>query len=351
MKLPFKILNICRDDQHDALFLPKVNGWLGGDAGCSIQLGQNRILWLFGDTIIGKLDGGKRKVLFPHINNSIAITTLGSKNDMETQFYWNLRKGIPSSFFPRTPSGEDIYYWPTNGLFLKETLLIFCYVVKGNFKGDYLDFWTTINTGLIVVKNPHEDPKNWQINYNELEVGNDDFGIHSALYYRDTQIFLLGYVKVDGLNKNAFLAAVDGDEILRSKTINSLKYYNHKTRRFEIQMNSYEDFSLFTPGNTESSICYLENRKLFVCTTYNPLSCKLCILTADEITGPWSGPFVVYENPDHVTMTYSFRIHKSLMRDENTIIFSYITSPYADIRNEAVDMKFYRPRFLRMDID
>ena len=349
MRLPFKILNISKDKQYDELFLPKVNGWLGGDAGCSIRLSQNRILWLFGDTIIGKLEEGNRKVLFPHINNSIAITTLGS--DIETKFYWNSKNGFPSSFFPRTPLGEDIYYWPTNGLLVKENLLIFCYVVRGNFKGDYLDFWNTIDTGLIVIKNFHDDPKSWKMDYKDLGLGNDDFGIHSALHYSEPKIYFLGYTKDKALSKNAFLAKIDEEVIIRSRSINSLKYYNKKTSKFENQISSAQHFRLFSPGNTESSICYLKSRDLFICTTYDPLSCKLFILTSNKITGPWSGPFVVYENPDHVTMTYSFRIHHALMSDENTIIFSYITSPNADIRNEAVDLKFYRPRFLRMDID
>ena len=74
MKLPFEIKIIKYDDIYDNLFVPQDTGWQGGDAAHSIKLNDNRVLWLFGDTFIGKNDYGKRKVLFPHINNSLAIT-------------------------------------------------------------------------------------------------------------------------------------------------------------------------------------------------------------------------------------------------------------------------------------
>ena len=88
-----------------------------------------------------------------------------------------------------------------------------------------------------------------------------------------------------------------------------------------------------------------------MCTTYDPLSGELSIMTSKKIKGPWYGPQVVFKNPDHITMTYSFRIHPSLSSDENSIVMSFITSPDKDIRHDAVNQKYYRPRFLRMDID
>ena len=71
-----------------------------------------------------------------------------------------------------------------------------------------------------------------------------------------------------------------------------------------------------------------------------------------EITGGSEKTlWVVFKNPDHITMTYSFRIHPSLTFDENSIVMSFITSPDKDIRHDAVHQKYYRPRFLRIEIE
>ena len=124
-----------------------------------------------------------------------------------------------------------------------------------------------------------------------------------------------------------------------------------KTNKFDNQMSLIDNYNLFSPGNTESSLCYLKRKKIFMCTTYDPLSGELSIMTSKKIKGPWYGPQVVFKNPDHITMTYSFRIHPSLSSDENSIVMSFITSPDKDIRHDAVHQKYYRPRFLRIEIE
>ena len=115
MKPLIKILNVCEDNYYDRIFFFFFKGWLGGDVGCSIRLDKNKILWLFGDTILGEYKNNRRNVLHPHINNSIAITTSGHDGKLETKFYWEERNGEPASFFTKAFKDKDIYFWPTNG--------------------------------------------------------------------------------------------------------------------------------------------------------------------------------------------------------------------------------------------
>lgn len=351
MKPLIKILDVYEDNIYDRLFFPQKKGWLGGDAGCSIRLDKNKTLWLFGDTILGEYKNGRRNVLYPHINNSIAVTTAGHDEKLTTEFYWKEKNGVPVSFFTKAFKEKNIYFWPTNGLLIEKTLFIFCYVVKGNFDGNYLEFWETIDTELIIVKNPLDDPQGWVMDFIPLGLGNDKFGFHSALFYKKPDIHFIGYTTNQSYTKNAFLAIANSKMIIKNRSISSLKYYNMKTNKFDNQMNLIDNYNLFSPGNTESSLCYLKRKKIFMCTTYDPLSGELSIMTSKKIKGPWYGPQLVFKNPDHITMTYSFRIHPSLSLDENSIVMSFITSPDKDIRHDAVNQKYYRPRFLRMDIE
>ena len=100
MKLPFEIKSIKYDDVYDNLFIPQNKGWQGGDVAHSIELNDKRILWLFGDTFIGNNDYGQRKVLFPHINNSLAITRKITGSNIDLKFYWKNKDGHQVLSFP-----------------------------------------------------------------------------------------------------------------------------------------------------------------------------------------------------------------------------------------------------------
>jgi hypothetical protein len=45
-------------------------GWVGGDGAYSCPLGSARILWLFGDTPVGAVENGRRR-MDAFIHNSI----------------------------------------------------------------------------------------------------------------------------------------------------------------------------------------------------------------------------------------------------------------------------------------
>ena len=47
------------DDSWNAVF-DRRDGWTGADVAGTVALGDGRMLWLFGDTWIGSIRGGKR---------------------------------------------------------------------------------------------------------------------------------------------------------------------------------------------------------------------------------------------------------------------------------------------------
>ena len=60
-------------DELDEYFNLEDNGWLGSDIAHSIKLNQSLVLWLFGDTFIGKKMGDRRSNDWTFINNSIVL--------------------------------------------------------------------------------------------------------------------------------------------------------------------------------------------------------------------------------------------------------------------------------------
>ena len=55
----FKVKEVTVDKEKNSWFMPREIGWLSGDAGHSIPLEKNRILWIFGDTWTGKFENNR----------------------------------------------------------------------------------------------------------------------------------------------------------------------------------------------------------------------------------------------------------------------------------------------------
>ena len=70
--------------RYDAVF-ERISGWTGGDGAYSIALNDGRILWMFGDTLVGRVQNGRR-LDSRLINNSAAIQTGRKPTDAAIAF-------------------------------------------------------------------------------------------------------------------------------------------------------------------------------------------------------------------------------------------------------------------------
>src|SRR5262249_12108052 len=69
-------------------------GWIGGDGAASVVLGPERILWLFGDSLLGKVKDGKRD------GATMVNNTLGIQRGKEIRFLAGKKEnGKPAAFF------------------------------------------------------------------------------------------------------------------------------------------------------------------------------------------------------------------------------------------------------------
>ena len=93
-----EILSINKYTAFDNLFDNQPEGWIGSDVCHSIDLKNNRILFLFGDTIIGKTHKNERSKDFKMINNAIGLMNSSRKEPKKMDFFWEIEKE-PKSFF------------------------------------------------------------------------------------------------------------------------------------------------------------------------------------------------------------------------------------------------------------
>ena len=72
-------------DEYNKLFHAK-HGWIGADGAYSVALTNDTTLWLFSDTFIGEVRGGKR-VNARMINNSVALQRGNDPARAAVQFF------------------------------------------------------------------------------------------------------------------------------------------------------------------------------------------------------------------------------------------------------------------------
>src|SRR5262245_31271393 len=106
--------------EADALF-HRDKRWIGGDGAYSVDLGQERVLWLFGDSFNAQTtEGGRRDSVM--VRNSVAIQTGYDPSRAFLQFSWREEDKKPASFLPEEGA---TWFWPAHGIRLDDVLLLF----------------------------------------------------------------------------------------------------------------------------------------------------------------------------------------------------------------------------------
>lgn len=96
--------------------------WRGGDAALSIDLGGDRILWLFGDSFVAKGSTASSRRDCAMVRNSVAIQQ-GRDPSTATMTFAHVRDaGGPRSFFPED---GDRWFWPNHGVRLGDAVYVF----------------------------------------------------------------------------------------------------------------------------------------------------------------------------------------------------------------------------------
>jgi hypothetical protein len=87
-------------------------GWIANDGGYPFDLGDGRVLWLFGDTLIGTSPGGPVKTLLGIVNNGFVV--------QDGECFTPMTEPVPDPDLP-----GDHWIWPTGAVVAGNTLRVF----------------------------------------------------------------------------------------------------------------------------------------------------------------------------------------------------------------------------------
>lgn len=337
------------DPLYDTMFRPHKHGWLGADGAASVAISPDAVLWIFGDTIIGHEEGGTRKGYMPH--NSVAITKLKQGGAPEVQYWWDLPDRVPAAPFRPDSPDDPTFYWPGCGVAANGHAYLFLGKMSGKVEQNGGFGFHTRGTTLFRIENPLDPPEKWQMRNTDVIAADDHFNINAGALVENSYVYLIGYD--DGLLRNALMrsailsrlavAALDSE-----RPGDALEFW---TKDNEWRTTTTRLQPLFGQAGTETGIAYNAKLKRYITSTVKPFTPELCVFSAEKLTGPWSGPQVVYKIPEMEKDTkrhaYAGRVHPMLSSVSSDLVISYVVNS-TDFWGVFNDLQIYFPRFVRL---
>lgn len=311
--------------------------WLGGDGAYTIDLGDDRTLWLFGDSFIATSPNLVRSES-TMVRNSVALMTGADLATASMQFAW--RDGAPpTSFFPEE---ADHWFWPNDGVRVPGgPLVVFLSEVQASSDG--LGF---AGAGLRAVRvaDPSGPPLTWTL---------EPTNAHSPVFAPTANVacstvdgdHLVALFTGDG-NHDGYLARWPLTAIASGDLANPEWWTGTWTAESALATTPKV---VIADGATECSLhrdaingawVFLWSRG-FGDTT-------IAVRTAPELTGPWSTPVDALKPPeskvDHA-FVYAAKAHPTLRGPSGGILVTFADNSFTfgDLFDAAKAQTLYWP--------
>jgi hypothetical protein len=336
----------------------RTSGWTGADGAATIPLPNHKALWLFGDTWIGPVIGGRHAEGSTMVNNTIAISPAGPTPPAhdDIHFLWGSASGKPAAWAVPTQPGE--WFWPASGGLIVpgsrgDHLLLFMARISRIDKSDSVWNFQARGSTLLSIANPADGPTSWRIEQfplNTLGPGRRviTWGVAALCDSRESPDHLLiyGVDSASNLNKKLVLA--------RAPVSAVQEFASWRFRTGSGWSDKEADATAVVENvSSEVSVHRLPSKnsnKWVMVYTEPPLGSGILIRTSVSAAGPWSEPTRVYTCPEPGTdprlMVYSAKAHPELSA-EGELLISYSVNS-TDFWDVAAHADKYRPRFVRI---
>lgn len=349
----------------------RTNGWTGGDAMYSLDIGAGRALWLFADTWIGKVEHG-RHVDARLVNNTLAMHALpvaGQPPRPDTlRFRWGSEPGVapPKAWiWPATQSGDiahdSEWYWVADAILAPSAtgtprLLIFLWRIERN-PGHGVFSFRSAGGNLAVVDNPQDDWDRWTIRQLEIphaigdraakESGKRSLSWGSEVLLmnsgaNESDLYIYG-TRESGQVVLARVAATKATDFESWQFRTAGGWSSDLNQASAIAANVTTEFSvnpIERDGHTQWVMIHSE-------PLFGP---HVMLRVAPVPEGPWSKPRPIFRVPELARnkdyFTYAAKAHPELSRPSELLI-TYVVNSF-DFAAGVADAEIYRPRFIRL---
>jgi hypothetical protein len=277
---------------------PYGDGWLGGDGALSVQLSDQKVLWIFSDSYVsGNPDATTRIEASAMVANTIAINFIDNKQ-VDMHYFWKNSGGEQSPYF-ESPS-QEYKFWPVWAFYNNDSVFVFMVKVgeKENPDPDDIFNFTLKGTSLAVVTNINAaNPLEWQI---DLIPYTDIYPGESWTQAGTDENYL--YV-IKNFNRENFLTRVPLSSLV--SPWGAVEYWTIGKDWNKGSSGSDRKVLFVEQANGSLEFYPNLNRWLYV---YGPnfLSNEIKYRYSDQITGPWSDSKVLYITPEQTLNSPSY---------------------------------------------
>ena len=332
---------------YDQIF-QRTNGWIGADGDVAVTLTNGLTLWLFSDSFIGDVSGGRREHA-SMIHHSFAWQH--GTNPISAQVEWFYAKSIagkPGSLI--TPADGEGHFWIFDALMAKEKLFLFLAQIHQTDAKDAFGF-QQIGTWLGEVSNPLAPPTEWHIEQKKIPFAK--YGAGENYSFGSASLVTNGFVYVYGTREQKQIGR--GKKMILARApetdLENFPLWQFRTR-VGWTTNVAAAADLCDEMASEYSVSWLPALRRFVLVcTENGLSEKILVRTAIQPWGPWSEATVVYHCPeaawDKNIFCYAAKAHPMLADASNELMITYAANSFK-FEQLMSDARLYWPRFVRV---
>jgi hypothetical protein len=368
------------DAAWDAIF-QRTEGWTGGDAMYSVDLENGQVLWLFADSWVGKVEGGRHATPSRLVNNTLALHSRsnggapptadgirfrwGSKPNSNELAAW-IRPEDARAVDDGDSSGQNTWYWAADGAVArgpneKPRLIMFLWRIAKT--GEGVMGFRAAGGCVAIVDNPNDDWSRWKPRHipiaHSIPSGPQDprrrpeivWG-SEVLVDRDAAkhdlLLVYGYRQALLGQTQLVLARVPSDAV---DVMDRWQFRSHGGWSSQLA-----DAATLAEGlTTEFSVTPIElaGRMCWVLIHSEPLfGSRIFARTSATPYGPWSTATPVYEVPrlarDKKHFAYAAKAHGELSRPGELLVTYIVNS--MDFGENVGNANIYRPRFIRVPL-
>jgi len=355
---PLKVLSTKPASEWNALFAGPT-GWIGGDGVFSVPLGNDRVLWLFGDTLYGRVDG-RRRVDAVMVNNSLAITGRTPAGPVEFPAFRNDKQALRSALVPPTGPG---WYWPISATLVEGRLVVFAVRIDKSEEPGVFGF-RMIGQSVALIANPEAAPSEWKIEWldlpNAVMTAERQRSWGMAVVRAGDWLYLYGVderipadpAKGEFDRKQLVLARVKPGSLTRFESWEYLGEAGWSGDAAAVK-------PLLRGLANEYSVTRLPDDSAWL-LVYSDcgLSSRVLARLASSPDGPWSDPTVLVTKPEVVAdkglFGYNGKAHPWACRatgpNRGTLLINYSVNSW-DFGRLFQDETVYRPRFVTIEYE
>jgi hypothetical protein len=335
-------------EDYNKLFY-RQDGWTGSDIAFSLPLSDGRVLWLFGDTWIGKIRNGR------HTDSTMVNNTIGVQQGLDPAsarlaFFHGSKDGKPAAFI-QPADGVGVFWLTHGGIQTDKGLYLFMSRIVER-PGD-TSVWGFRAVGIVMAKiaNPLDDPNRWRVEQIKVPWAHYDSAGNETVFgmplVREGDVVYLYGLQIDQASQDRYLL-VGRANVASLEDFSTWEFYSKGRWQRDFRKAS----RLCGHMGAELSVSYLPRFKRYVLVyTENGLSEKIMMRSAPSPVGPWSAPVTIYRTPemrwDKTYFCYAAKAHPELSRQDDELIVSYVCNS-EDFWKAATDSRIYFPKFLRV---